>query len=110
MKQPLRAELNLLEIDLEDQGARSGSASGPCTWAHLQRELKVLTTFRFPENREFAHWAFPTIHAVRKAHRNHHQGQLILAEFRVLRPILEAELADVLEHFLKGRWPLIPKP
>ena len=71
---------------------------------HLERELKALTTSRFPENREFAHRLFPIIHTARQAHRDYHQGQLSLAELQALRPIIEAELAYVLEHPKKGRW------
>ncbi len=69
-------------------------------WAHLERELKALTTSRFPENREVAHRVFPIIYTARQAHRDYHQGRLLQA----LRPIVEAELADVLEHPMKGRW------
>jgi transposase len=84
-------------------GPQSAVAKQKC-WAHLQRELKALTTSRFPENREFAHRVFPIIHTARQAHRDYHQGQLSLAELQALRPIVEAELADVLEHPHQGRW------
>ena len=84
-------------------GLQSAGAKQKC-WAHLERELKALTTSRFPENREFAHRIFPIIHTARQAHRDSHQGQLSLAELQARRPILEAELADVLEHPQTGRW------
>jgi len=84
-------------------GPQSAGAKQKC-WAHLERELKALTTSRFPENREFARRIFPIIHTARQAHRDYHQGQLSLAELQALRPIIEAELADVLEHPRKGRW------
>ena len=82
-------------------GPQSAGAKQKC-WAHLERELKALTTSRFPENREFAHRIFPIIHTARQAHRDYHQGQLSLAELQALRPIIEAELADVLEASPKG--------
>lgn len=84
-------------------GPQSAGAKQKC-WAHLERELKALTTSRFPENREFAHRVFPIIHTARQAHRDYHQGHLSLTELQALRPIIEAELAYVLEHPRKGRW------
>jgi hypothetical protein len=84
-------------------GPQSAVAKQKC-WAHLERELKALTTSRFPENREFAHRVFPIIHTARQAYRDYHQGQLSLAALQALRPIVEAELADVLEHPHQGRW------
>ena len=84
-------------------GPQSAGAKQKC-WAHLERELKALTTSRFLENREFAHRIFPIIHTARQAYRDYHQGHLSLAELQALRPILEAELADVLEHPQTGRW------
>jgi hypothetical protein len=84
-------------------GPQSAAAKQKC-WAHLERELKALTTSRFSENREFAHRIFPIIHTARQAHRDYHQGQLSLTELQALRPIIEVELAYVLDHPRKGRW------
>lgn len=85
-------------------GPQSADAKQTC-WSHLERELKGLTPSQFPENREFAHRIFPIIHTVCQAHRDYHQGQIIsLAELQALRPILEAELAYVLEHPQQGHW------
>ena len=65
--------------------ARNRRARSRSDWAHLERELKALTTSRFPENREFAHRIFPIIHTARQAHRDYHQGQLSLAELQALQ-------------------------
>ncbi len=72
--------------------------------AHLERELKALETSRFAANREFAERVFPILHTARQAHRDYHQGQLNLAQLQEQRPLVEAQLAQVLDTPTDGRW------
>jgi transposase len=84
-------------------GPQSAAAKQKCL-AHIERELKAMETSRFAENRDFAQRVFPILRQARQAHRDYHQAQLTRAQLQALRPQLEADLAQVLDTPLKGRW------
>jgi len=71
--------------------------------ADVCRSLQ-LETSRFAANREFAERVFPILHTARQAHRDYHQGQLNLAQLQQQRPLVETQLAQVLNTPTGGKW------
>jgi transposase len=72
--------------------------------AHIQRELEAMRTSRFESNRQFASQVSAIFERVRQAYRNYHAGTLTLEQLQTRRLILEAELADVIDHPPKSGW------
>lgn len=71
---------------------------------HFERDLKALETSRFASNREFKKRVSPILHTARIAHQEYHGGQLSLDQLQQLRPILESELAAVLNNPPEKGW------
>lgn len=82
---------------------QSAGAKQKCL-AHLERDLKALEGSRFAANRDFAQRVFPILQTARQAHRQYHQGSLSLEQLQQQRPILEAQLEEVLNSPPKGGW------
>ena len=66
--------------------------------AHIGRELKALETSHFSENKLFAQRVFPILEQARQSHRDYHQGELSLEALQQQRPLVEAQLQEVLDN------------
>ena len=73
--------------------------------AHLERDLKALTTSRFVENRNFAKQVFQILTAARSVHQDYLAQKLTQQDLSNQRAELEAKLQAVLEAPPKGGWP-----
>ena len=76
---------------------QSASAKQKCL-AHIGRDLKALSTSNFSANRQFAEQVIPILESARRAHQDYHAGQLTLEQLQHHRLIVEAQLAQVLQH------------
>jgi transposase len=76
---------------------QSASAKQKCL-AHIGRELKALTTSNLAANRVFAEQVMPIFDSAHEAHQDYHAGQLTLEQLQNRRLIVEAQLAQVLDH------------
>ncbi|MBF2073631.1 MAG: IS66 family transposase [Synechococcales cyanobacterium C42_A2020_086] len=72
--------------------------------AHIQRELEALSSSRFESNRQFLSQVSAVFQRARQAHRDYHAGSLTLEQLQRQRLILEAELADVIDHPPQSGW------
>jgi transposase len=78
-------------------GVQSAGAKQKCL-AHIERELKSLETSHLPANRQFAQQIFPILHDARSAYKDFHDGKISLEQLREQRSVVEARLAQVLDH------------
>lgn len=72
--------------------------------AHIERELKALAKSQLKANRIFAERVFPIFTTARQLHRDFHQEKLGLEQLQQQRPILESQLAHVLQTPPKDGW------
>jgi hypothetical protein len=72
--------------------------------AHIQRELEAMHTSRFESNRQFASQVSAIFERARQAYRDYHAGTLTRSQLQTQRLILEAELADVIDHPPLSGW------
>ena len=94
----------ILSSDCWSAYSPQGAAAKQKCLAHIERELKGMTSSRHPSNRTFAQRVFPILHAAREAYKQHHRGELTQAHLDQQRLISQAKLADVLEHPPQGGW------
>lgn len=73
--------------------------------AHIGRDLNALSTSNFSANRQFAQQVIPILESARCAHQDYHAGQLSLEQLQHQRLIVEAQLAQVLQHPPHKGWP-----
>ena len=88
----------ILRSDCWSAYSRQGAQAKQKCLAHIGRELEALKRSNFATNRQFAEQVMPIIERARQAHREYHAGQRTLSQLHNERVIVEAQLADVLNH------------
>jgi hypothetical protein len=73
--------------------------------AHIGRELEALTQSNFADNQTFAQQVIPILTSARQAYADYHAGQLTRTQLQNHRIMLEAQLANVLDHPPELGWP-----